>query len=170
MLELGHWSGFAICMHQIRKFEARANAVHAVCTQCKVLDGGKYSDPTFGPLWQVFGSILGFFFSFLCIWDVAHLNCHPFLPIFNHFYPFFIPHIGLSPLWGTQEGRGDVAIVNSPHYRANFEFLAKYLIHSLDSGDFSVSAKKKINAKKSNDYGIQQHILEEMYADLKEIN
>ena len=28
------------------------------------------------------------------------------------------------------------------HYRANFEFLAKYLIHSLDSGDFSVSAKK----------------------------
>ena len=28
-------------------------------------------------------------------------------------------------------------------YRANFEFLAKYLIHSLDSGDFSVSAKKK---------------------------
>ena len=33
-------------------------------------------------------------------------------------------------------------------YRPNFEFLAKYLIHSLDSGDFSVSAKKKINAKK----------------------
>ena len=54
-------------------------------------------------------------------------------------------------------------------YQANFEFLAKYLIHSLDSGDFSVSAKKKINAKKSNNYGIRQHILEEMYADLKEI-
>ena len=54
--------------------------------------------------------------------------------------------------------------------RANFEFLAKYLIHSLDSGDFSVSAKKKINAKKSNNHGIRQHILEEIYADLKEIN
>ena len=27
-------------------------------------------------------------------------------------------------------------------YRANFEFLAKYLIHTLGSGDFSVSAKK----------------------------
>ena len=55
------------------------------------------------------------------------------------------------------------------YYRPNFEFLAKYLIHSLDSGDFSVSAKKKINAKKLNNYGIRQHILEEMYADLKEI-
>ena len=40
------------------------------------------------------------FFGFLCIWDVAPLNCHPFLPIFNHFYPFSIPHIELSPLWG----------------------------------------------------------------------
>ena len=50
------------------------------------------------------------FFSFLCIWDVAHLNSHPFLPIFNHFYPFSIPHIELSPLWGPREGRGDVAI------------------------------------------------------------
>ena len=56
------------------------------------------------------------FFSFLCICDVAHLNCHLFLPIFNHFYPFFIPHIELSPLWGPQEGGGDVAILNSPHY------------------------------------------------------
>ena len=34
-----------------------------------------------------------------------------------------------------------------PQYRANFEFLAKYLIHSLDSGDFSVSAKKKLMQK-----------------------
>ena len=40
----------------------------------------------------------GYFFSFLCIWDVAHLNCHPLLPIFNHFYPFSIPHIELSSL------------------------------------------------------------------------
>ena len=33
----------------------------------------------------------------------------------------------------------------------------------------SVCPQKKINAKKSNSYGIRQHILEEMYADLKEI-
>ena len=32
-------------------------------------------------------------------------------------------------------------------YRPNFEFLAKYLIHSLDSGDFSVSTKKKLTQK-----------------------
>ena len=51
-----------------------------------------------------------FFFSFLCIWDVAHLNCHPLLPNVNHFYPFSIPHIELSPLWEPREGRGDVAI------------------------------------------------------------
>ena len=57
-----------------------------------------------------------FFFSFLCIWDVAHLSCHPMLPIFNHFYPFSIPHIELSPLWGPREGRVDVAILISPHY------------------------------------------------------
>ena len=30
-------------------------------------------------------------FRFLCIWDLAHLNGHPLLPIFNHFYPFSIP-------------------------------------------------------------------------------
>ena len=35
----------------------------------------------------------GFFFSFLCILDVAYLNCHPFLPVFNHTYPFSL-HYG----------------------------------------------------------------------------
>ena len=50
------------------------------------------------------------FFSFLCIWDVAHLICHPLLPNVNHFYPFSIPHIELSPLWGPREGKGDVTI------------------------------------------------------------
>ena len=44
-------------------------------------------------LWTSCWFHTGFFFSFLCIWDVAHLNCHPFLPIFNHFYPFSILHI-----------------------------------------------------------------------------
>ena len=82
-----------------------------LCTQCEVLDVGEYSDPFdkfLVPYWV-------FFFSFLCIWDVAHLNCHPFLPIFNHFYPFSIPHVELSYL-RPQEGRGGVAILNFPHY------------------------------------------------------
>ena len=35
-------------------------AVHAVRTQCEVLDVGKYSNPSFGPLSQVSGSIQGF--------------------------------------------------------------------------------------------------------------
>ena len=39
----------------------KGNASHAVRTQCEVLNVGHYSDPIFGPFWQVFGSILGFF-------------------------------------------------------------------------------------------------------------
>ena len=54
------------------------------------------------------------FFSFLCILDVAYLNCHPFLSVFNHIYPFSIPLF--SPLWGTREGRGDVAILIYLHH------------------------------------------------------
>ena len=45
------------------------NAMHAVRTQCKVLDVGKYSNPSFGPLSQVFGSVPGFF------WLPKHLGC-----------------------------------------------------------------------------------------------
>ena len=41
---------------------ALENAVHAVRTQCEVLDVGKYSNPSFGPFSQVFGFVLGFFF------------------------------------------------------------------------------------------------------------
>ena len=67
------------------------NAVHAVrsfgCRQILI--------PYFWPLLTSFWFHWGLF-SFLCIWDVAHLNCHPSLPIFNHFFP--------SP------------ILNSPHY------------------------------------------------------
>jgi hypothetical protein len=60
--------------------------------------------------------------------------------------------------------------LSSDTYRPNFEFLAQYLIHSLDSGDFSVSAKKKLTQKNQIImYGIREHILEEMYADLNEI-
>ena len=45
------------------------NAMHAVRTQCEVLDVGKYSNPSFGPLSQVFGSVPGFF------WLPKHLGC-----------------------------------------------------------------------------------------------
>ena len=68
------------------------NAVHAVRSfGCRPILG-----PYFWSLLTNFWFHTGFFFSFLCIWDVAHLNCHPFLPSFNHFYPFSIPHIELS--------------------------------------------------------------------------
>ena len=89
----------------------RGNAMHAVRTQCEVLNVGQYSHPTFGPFDQFLVPYWGFF-SLLCSWDVAHLNCHPLLPNLNHFYPYSIPHIELSPLWGwgPREGRGDVAI------------------------------------------------------------
>ena len=30
----------------------KGNAMHAVCTQCEVLDVGKYSNPSFGPFSQ----------------------------------------------------------------------------------------------------------------------
>ena len=45
------------------------NAMHTVRTQCKVLDVGKYSNPSFGPFSQVFGSVPGFF------WLLKHLGC-----------------------------------------------------------------------------------------------
>ena len=45
------------------------NAMHAVRTQCEVLDVGKYLNPSFGPFSQVFGSVPGFF------WLPKHLKC-----------------------------------------------------------------------------------------------
>ena len=54
------------------------------CTQCEVLDVGKYLDPTVGSLDKFLVPYLGCFSS-PCIWDVAHLNCCPFSTIFNHF-------------------------------------------------------------------------------------
>ena len=53
-----------------------------------------------------------YFFTFLCILDVAYLNCHPLLPIINHIYLFSIPLF--YPPWGTPEGRGNVAILIYP--------------------------------------------------------
>ena len=49
--------------------ECHARSAHAVRTQCEVLDVGKYSNPSFGPLSQVFGSVPGFF------WLPKHLGC-----------------------------------------------------------------------------------------------
>ena len=66
------------------------------------------------PFHKFFCSLPVFFFTFLCNLDVAYLNCHPFLPVFNHIYPFSIPLF--SPLWGTREGRGNVAILIYPHH------------------------------------------------------
>ena len=85
--------GMPCTQHAVRSFECRP-----------------ILKPYFWPLLTSFWFHTGFFFSFLCIWDVAHLICHPLLPNVNHFYPFCIPHIELSPLWGPREGRGDVAI------------------------------------------------------------
>ena len=45
---------------------------------------GNYWNPSFGPFSQVCCSIT----RFLCIEDVAHLNCHQFSPIYGHFNPF----------------------------------------------------------------------------------
>ena len=45
------------------------NAMHAVHTQCEVLDVGKYSNPSFGPVSQVIGSLPGF------LWLLKHLGC-----------------------------------------------------------------------------------------------
>ena len=91
--------------------------MHAVRTQCtrsahavRSFECRPILRPYFWPLLTSFWFHTGVFFSFLCIWDVAHLNCHPLLPNANHFYPFSIPHIELSPLCRPREGRGDVAI------------------------------------------------------------
>ena len=58
--------------------------------QRKIFDVSKYFNSSFGPFSQVFGSVLGFFFSLqhLGLWHI--LNCQTFLPIFNHF-PVFLP-------------------------------------------------------------------------------
>ena len=75
-------------------WECRARSAHTVRSfGCRQILG-----PYFWPLLTSFWFHTGVFFSSLDIWDVAHLNCHPFLPIFNQFYPFSIPHIELSPL------------------------------------------------------------------------
>ena len=100
-------AGIAAGMAQMG--ECHAPSAHAVHTQCEVLNVGQYPDPTFGPFDQFLVPYWGFF-SLLCSWDVAHLNCHPLLPNVNHFYLFSIPHIEFSRLWGPREGRGDVAI------------------------------------------------------------
>ena len=43
--------------------EVYGNAMHAVRTLCEVLDVGKYSNPSFRPFSQVFGSVPGFFLA-----------------------------------------------------------------------------------------------------------
>ena len=62
--------------------------LHAVHLQCKLLYAGNYLNRSFALFSPVGCSIAGFVLRFLCIEDVAHLNCHPFSPIFTHFQPF----------------------------------------------------------------------------------
>ena len=57
------------CTRQQKVVVSYGNAMHAVRTQCEVLDVGKYSNPSFGPFSQVFGSVPGFF------WLPKHLGC-----------------------------------------------------------------------------------------------
>ena len=119
-----------------------ARSAHAVRMQCEVLNVGQYSNPTFGPFDQFLVPYWGFF-GLLCSWDVAHLNCHPLLPNVNHFYPFSIPHIELSPLWGPREGRGDVAIHSTrtlrefQHKIFNTKFFnTKFFHHRISTQNF----------------------------------
>ena len=60
----------------------------AVRTQCEVLDVGKYSNPSFGPFSQVFGSVPGFF------WLPRHLGCGIFE--LSTISPYFLPCMGVS--------------------------------------------------------------------------
>ena len=78
--------------------------MHAVRTQCEVLDVGKYSNPSFGPLSQVFGSVPGFF------WLPKHLGCGIFelstispekRPI-DKVYTVDTTRISTSSLWTLQ--------------------------------------------------------------------
>ena len=45
-------AGQPIPVEHVQLFRVKANAMHAVRTQCKVLDVGKYSNPSFGPFSQ----------------------------------------------------------------------------------------------------------------------
>ena len=97
--KLHHWECCARSAHTVRSFGCR-----------QIL--GPYVWPLLTSFWFHTG-----FFSQLPM----HLGCStfelsPFVAHFNHFYPFSIPHIELSPLWGPQESRGDVAILISPQY------------------------------------------------------
>ena len=112
--KLALWVGYT----PVAELETEAcKSLGMPCTQCacsahtvRSFECRPILRPYFWPLLTSFWFHMGFFFSLQCIWDVAHLNCHPLSPNVNHFYPFFIPHIELSPLWGPREGRGDVAI------------------------------------------------------------
>ena len=62
--------------------------MHAVRPQCKLSYAGNYLNPSFGLFFTSWLFHNRFFLRFLCIEDVAHVNCHPFSPIFSHFSPF----------------------------------------------------------------------------------
>ena len=67
-----HASGLHVCSPVFKEMP---------CTQCEVLDVGKYSDTTFGPFRHVFGSVPRFFLPSYAfeMWHIC---------IVNHFCPF----------------------------------------------------------------------------------
>ena len=64
-----NWGMFGSLKMALTLRECHARSAHAARTQCEVLDVGKYSNPSFGPFSQVFGSVPGFF------WLPKHLGC-----------------------------------------------------------------------------------------------
>ena len=62
-------------------------------------------EPWFRPLFTSFWFRTRVFFSFLSIYDVAYLNCQPFLSVFNHF-PYRLP-LTLVMYNGQHLGRVD---------------------------------------------------------------
>ena len=108
MSNLGAAARRACVRHLFGPLLTRSRNLGFLCGPFPVEDMGN------APFHKFFVQYPDFFFCFLCILDVAYLNCHPFLPVFNHIYPFSIPLF--SPLWGTREGRGDVAMLIYPHH------------------------------------------------------
>ena len=68
--------------------------MHAVRTQCKLMNVGNYLNPSFDLSSLVGYSILKL--DLLCIEDVERLNCHT---TFSHFSPFIPGSVARSLLW-----------------------------------------------------------------------
>ena len=99
----------------------------------KVLYVGNYLNPSFGPFSLVGCSITGFL-RFLCIEDVAYLNCHPFSPFFSHFSPFSpgLLHI-LCCRWMVDYDDGESPDVLYIHNATNWQLDCDTLLSRLSN-------------------------------------